>query len=60
MNEDKTLMFLNIKREVLPGDTNECDLCGVQLRKEYWKYGLISVTLRAAHLCDYCHEAIKD
>lgn len=56
---EKPLLKLNLKRQVLPGQKQDCQMCGKQELKEYWKYGEITVTKRSIHCCDDCHKDLK-
>jgi hypothetical protein len=52
-------LFLEIRREVLPGDEDlECQACGKTNLKYYWKFGMVSITSRSRHICDDCHSIL--
>ena len=52
-------IFLDIRREVLPGDTVICKRCEKGTGPHYWKFGIIDETKRAHVLCDTCHREIS-
>jgi len=51
-------IFLELERQVLPGDEIECVACGDICKGTYWKFGMIDVTKRSNHVCDNCHTAL--
>lgn len=53
---EQPLLKINLKRETLPGDKQDCQVCGKKDLKEYWKYGEISLIKRSIHCCNSCHE----
>ena len=52
------MLFINLKREVLPDDLILCELCGDDVGQFYWKLGWITVKKRATHLCCDCHRVV--
>ena len=55
-------IFLELEREVLPGSDENCDACGRQLIRTYFKFGMVNCDKlpynRVHSICPECHKAL--
>lgn len=52
-------LFIKLKKQSLPEQKINCELCGTESLKDYWKYGWVTVKKRATHLCDNCVKVVS-